>query len=285
VKNHKTKCARLVSTAAASVLTLLFLCGPAQAVGSADDKAINPSAPVAPTAPSSTQQDMPSSTKGGQFGLSAQPSTIYAAAFQNTLFNTSGSTWEYFVNGWWFLNGTTGTEWLEANIDLPDGAWIYGYRIYYYDADATYDITSRINKFVTDVNNPDTGYTWEIGAASSGSAGYGSSFATLANPIVVNHANQALALRLEVPGAAGSNLRFRAVRLAWFRNMSPAPGVATFSDVPVSHPFFQQVEALAASGVTLGCGGGNYCPDNAVTRGQMAAFLARALGLHNYTFF
>jgi len=54
---------------------------------------------------------------------------------------------------------------------------------------------------------------------------------------------------------------------------------ATFNDVLTSHPFFQEIEAMVASGITGGCGGGNYCPDNPLTRGQMAAFLARALGL------
>jgi len=61
--------------------------------------------------------------------------------------------------------------------------------------------------------------------------------------------------------------------------VSPAPGTATFGDVPTSHPFFQYVEALAASGITGGCGSGNYCPDAPVTRGQMAVFLSKALGL------
>ncbi len=61
--------------------------------------------------------------------------------------------------------------------------------------------------------------------------------------------------------------------------VSPAPPAATFGDVPTSHPFFQFVEALAASGITGGCGGGNFCPDNPVTRGQMAVFLSKALGL------
>jgi hypothetical protein len=50
--------------------------------------------------------------------------------------------------------------------------------------------------------------------------------------------------------------------------------------VPTSHPFFQYIEALAGSGITGGCGNGNYCPDNPVTRGQMAVFLAKALGLN-----
>jgi S-layer family protein len=62
--------------------------------------------------------------------------------------------------------------------------------------------------------------------------------------------------------------------------VSPAPGVATFNDVPTSHPFFQFVEALVDSGITAGCGNNNYCPDAPLTRGQMAVFLSKALGLN-----
>jgi len=50
--------------------------------------------------------------------------------------------------------------------------------------------------------------------------------------------------------------------------------------VPTTHLFYQYIEALAAAGITSGCGGGNFCPDAALTRGQMAVFLAKALGLH-----
>lgn len=63
--------------------------------------------------------------------------------------------------------------------------------------------------------------------------------------------------------------------------VSPPPSTATFNDVPTSHPFFQFIEALHASGITGGCQAVPplYCPDNPVTRGQMAVFLAKALGL------
>jgi hypothetical protein len=63
--------------------------------------------------------------------------------------------------------------------------------------------------------------------------------------------------------------------------VSPAPGTATFNDVPTTHPFFQFIEALHASGITGGCQASPplYCPDNPVTRGQIAVFLAKALGL------
>ena len=70
------------------------------------------------------------------------------------------------------------------------------------------------------------------------------------------------------------------VTVGYRLQVSPAPSTATFGDVPTDHPFYQFIEALAASGITGGCGGGNYCPNNAVTRGQMAVFMSKALGLH-----
>ncbi len=55
---------------------------------------------------------------------------------------------------------------------------------------------------------------------------------------------------------------------------------ATFGDVPLTHTFFGDIEWLAAAGVTKGCNppaNDLFCPDASVTRGQMAAFLHRAL--------
>ena len=60
----------------------------------------------------------------------------------------------------------------------------------------------------------------------------------------------------------------------------PAPVITpSFGDVPSTHPFYEYIELMKAAGITAGCGGGNYCPDAAVTRGQMAVFLVRVLGL------
>ena len=70
------------------------------------------------------------------------------------------------------------------------------------------------------------------------------------------------------------------VKVTWKRQISPDPATATFTDVPVGHPFHRFVEALVAAGITGGCGGGKYCPDAPITRGQMAVFLSAALGLH-----
>ena len=51
-----------------------------------------------------------------------------------------------------------------------------------------------------------------------------------------------------------------------------------FSDVPNSNPFHGSISTIAAAGITTGCGGGRFCPKDAVTREQMAAFLGRGLG-------
>lgn len=53
-----------------------------------------------------------------------------------------------------------------------------------------------------------------------------------------------------------------------------------FTDVPSTHPFFRWIQKMRELGVTSGCTATTYCPDGAVTRGQMAAFIIRArLGL------
>jgi hypothetical protein len=79
----------------------------------------------------------------------------------------------------------------------------------------------------------------------------------------------------------GNDLVLRKVRARWRRQVSPAPSVATFpNDVPTTHPYFRFIEALAASGITAGCAPGSFCPNSAITRGEMAVFLAAALGLH-----
>jgi hypothetical protein len=55
----------------------------------------------------------------------------------------------------------------------------------------------------------------------------------------------------------------------------PPACAGLFSDVPCPGPFTDWVEQLAAEGVTGGCGTGIYCPDQSVTRAQMAVFLIK----------
>lgn len=58
----------------------------------------------------------------------------------------------------------------------------------------------------------------------------------------------------------------------------PATSVDFFSD-DASSIFEQDINKLAAAGITAGCTPTTFCPDNKVTRGQMAAFLKRAFNL------
>ncbi len=51
-----------------------------------------------------------------------------------------------------------------------------------------------------------------------------------------------------------------------------------FRDVPLGTFLIDWIEQLAAEGITSGCGAGIFCPNQIVTRGEMAVFLARAFG-------
>ena len=87
-------------------------------------------------------------------------------------------------------------------------------------------------------------------------------------------------LRVEMTETGEGRLAFGGVRVLWYRDVSPPPSSPSFADVPIDHPFFKWIEALKASNITAGCSETNFCPNAPLTRGQMAVFLAKALGLH-----
>lgn len=60
----------------------------------------------------------------------------------------------------------------------------------------------------------------------------------------------------------------------------PAPTGTMFQDVPQDHWAAAWIEQFSAEGITSGCGNGNFCPDQPVTRAQMAVFLSRSFKLH-----
>jgi murein DD-endopeptidase MepM/ murein hydrolase activator NlpD len=93
--------------------------------------------------------------------------------------------------------------------------------------------------------------------------------------VTVALATMAFLVALPPPGAAGIDDPAAAEPDATVYSPS-------FSDVPEGHKFEPSVRALLAAGITVGCNppaNDRYCPDSAVTRGQMAAFLTRGLGL------
>jgi S-layer homology domain len=66
------------------------------------------------------------------------------------------------------------------------------------------------------------------------------------------------------------------LKARWGSLFIPAPATGTaFPDVPAGNAFAPWIEELVREGITAGCGGGLYCPNNPVTRQQMAIFLLK----------
>jgi len=162
-----------------------------------------------------------------------------------------------------------------AGLDLPAGAIIdyiglnsetgdayaYGVALIQRHSDGSAitigTFSSTVHGWDTDFNASPLGYLWQ------GKSG------------------DALLINVE-QGSNPTSWPFGWVEVWWRRSVSPPPATASFDDVPTSHPYFQFVEALKASGITGGCSASPplFCPDSALTRGQMAVFLAKALGLN-----
>ena len=64
------------------------------------------------------------------------------------------------------------------------------------------------------------------------------------------------------------------------RTFVPPPcvfGQEMFGDVPASSPYCPWIEELVRRGVIAGCGGGNYCPLDLVTRESLAVYVLKTL--------
>jgi hypothetical protein len=180
-----------------------------------------------------------------------------------------------------------------APLSLPSGAQIVYFEIDYLDQNPGDAITGQIAD--CDYRGlPCTSYpTVPSGAPSCPSAGLCSGIAETSGPsgshqsvdltsysLFVDNFLRHYQIFMTVPKFDGS-LKIGGVIVGYRLRVSPAPGTATFpNDVPTSHPYFRFIEALAAAGITGGCGPGSYCPNSPITRGEMAVFLAAALGLH-----
>ncbi len=163
-----------------------------------------------------------------------------------------------------------------APLDIPSGAILRTLELDYCDASGAPGFISGTivgsDRFGTIIHN--VPYIVSDGAGCETKT----SDLSALNIVADNHAKHFWLV--STVGPTGANTTGLAGMVVGYQlQVSPAPLVATFADVPTNHPFFQWVEALAASGITGGCGGGNFCPTNPVTRGQMAVFLSKALGL------
>ena len=186
---------------------------------------------------------------------------------------------------------------LSSPLHLPSGAKIVSLELDYFDSNAT--AAEYFSLYVCDYlgNNctyhpsagDGPGDCNQVGFICSGTAnapGSGSFHDTLiANDnIVIDNSNNQYHL-LAYNSSTNGSTAVASIIVGYILQVSPAPAVAFFNDVPTSDFGFQFVEAFAAAGITVGCTSNPpfpppvYCPDRNVTRREMAIFFAKALGL------
>ena len=167
-------------------------------------------------------------------------------------------------------------EQAHSSLSLPAGAVIDSIGV---NTATTLDVPMSFSVYSRD----SAGDTTNLGTFSIPThAGFATDYFDFSGLLIPGNAGRALVVIVRSPpnGSDVASQYLGFVEVRWRRTVSDPPAAATFGDVPSSHPFFQFIEALGSSGITGGCGGGNYCPDSPLTRGQMAVFLSKALGLH-----
>ncbi|HEY7369460.1 MAG TPA: S-layer homology domain-containing protein [Thermoanaerobaculia bacterium] len=196
--------------------------------------------------------------------------TISSAGFVG---RPSNATWSFATSG---LDCYITFGILTASPTLPNGAQIEKVELRACDNDPTNVVQFRLWACPLQMDSCDL-----VGFVQTNAAGTPGCSTFLNNTALYVVDNQVpLYADVRTPGGT-SMTTFSAVRIYYRLRVSPSPAVATFpNDVPTGHPFFQFVEALAAAGITAGCAPGSFCPAQPVTRGEMAVFLAAALGLH-----
>jgi hypothetical protein len=217
------------------------------------------------------------------FGTATSILQVPASAFQPTC-----SGYGYVVNGggYLFLTGAIPVQCADpaafwAPVQLPSGTLITSFDLYFLDTNAFSDMSAFLRAYTGCCGSD--GVVDLATAASSGSGGEGFATTSLSYTVKNDAAGDPNGAMLSAVVALPGEVfwGFKGVAVHYQRQVSPAPGVSTFNDVPTNHPFFQFIEALYAAGITSGCNTAPllYCPDNSLTRGQMAVFLAKALGL------
>jgi hypothetical protein len=192
----------------------------------------------------------------------------------------------------WVTGGSSGSHTLAAPLHLPSGAKVTYLELDYHDTSATTYTYGSL--YFCDYHG--------LGCTAHPTAGFGPADCLIAgficsgvaatdgdsewdadltpDNIVADNYTKSFTL-LAIPSAFDGSEKVAGMIVGYVLQVSPSPGVATFSDVPLSDYRNKFVEALYSAGITAGCGGSppHFCPDLPLTRGQMAVFLAAALGL------
>lgn len=170
---------------------------------------------------------------------------------------------------------TGGSIWFQGQVHIPSGALLTGIELDACDTHVSASVDVFLHRCPVHATACDTLASASTGGAAAPGCNF---FEAPLNETVDNFLNN-YTISVAVTGTDPTT-SFQAVRIYHMLQISPAPVTATFTDVDVGAPFFQEIEALAASGITTGYPDGTFKPNNPVTRGAVAAFLARALGLH-----
>ena len=210
--------------------------------------------------------------------------------------NLSGFQYQFSPDGYVHPIDPTGTGqtinfW--ASVSLPTGAEIGHFYLYALDglSNPSSRVVAHLRRLTgygsictpTLCSYPPVPPAYEDVASTSTSGANGYTLeSTVVNPphTIANYRAQYTVVASFENLHQYGGLSFKGVEIWWKRQISPAPSTASFTDVPPTAQFFAEVEAMKAAGITGGCTPTAFCPDSTVTRRQMAAFFARALGLY-----
>jgi hypothetical protein len=160
-------------------------------------------------------------------------------------------------------------------VHVPAGAIIKYLRLYYYDNNSDNDPSIGFYKIHFDGSS-----TTLVASMSPNAWSSGSRYVDFPADETVDNWNYVYVIDAVIHRTPTTEERIYGINVMYQLQVSPEPLTATFSDVPTTHQYFQFIEALADSGITTGYPDGTFRPGSYVTRGQMAVFLSKALGLH-----
>ena len=213
----------------------------------------------------------------------ARSATWYAASKFTVRLSSTSPVLTYSSYHFYNAPGMSSPTRYYAQLDLEPGVVVDMIVPVYNDSSGTNNVYVALQRYLTDIcSGVQVSNDTLASVTSSGSPGIKyDNVALSANETINSLTGGGCTLsNYYLAADIASDTSLAGVYVFWTRQISPAPGTATFSDVPTTHPFFQEIEALAASGITTGYGDGTFRPTNYVTRQAMAAFLSRALGLH-----
>jgi len=224
-----------------------------------------------------------------QFGTAIQQTMLGAMDFQ-----PQSSTTTYASSGGGYIHRTGGAEnafW--ARVPLPNGALIKDVCIFYYDANAgaSVDVSAELSIYGLATTSSESPAFEQIAALTLSDPG-GTEYSSAC--LLGDQGEDLVRAKTDVNGGPSMYAVYRIlVRLPATDNTTRLGGAlirwqrqpivyaqTSFTDLFTQPPGWDAAEGLYQAGISQGCGGGNFCPNDPVTRIQLAAMLWKALGLY-----